>query len=357
MKRAASLFEPMIDYQNIRLAFLKAIRGIRDTPAVIAFRQNTGPNLENIREKMRSLHCGWGGYYQFVIHDPKERVISVAPVEQRVMHHAIMNVLEGVFERPMIYHSYACRKGKGTHAAVKYAFHQCKTSPWFLKLDVRHYFNSIDHGTLKNILRHLIKDPQVLVLLDELIDSYEAEPGRGVPIGNLTSQFFANLYLAGLDHFILEQLRPAGYCRYMDDFVLWGTSSGALGERYQRICGYAADSLHLTLKEPVIGKTQCGLPFLGFLVKDRGIFLLEKSKKRVRLRMAGITAGLCCGDLSEEKAAERALSVFAAIKIARTNRLRARVCVGTAVPKNGCGGDPLGSCRAQKRVRPPAETA
>jgi hypothetical protein len=337
MKRTGRLFDRIVDYQNIRLAFLKAIRGNRDSRSVVQFCKNTANNLEKIRGNMQSLNCGWGNYYSFLIHDPKLRSISVAPIEQRIMHHAIMNVIEEVFERPMIYHSYACRKGKGTHAAVKYAFHQCKHNDWFLKLDVRKYFDSIDHDTLKNIIRNLIKDAKTLVLLETLIDSYETSRGKGVPIGNLTSQFFANLYLAGMDHFILEHLRPAAYCRYMDDFALWGPSAEFLRESFQKITGYAADNLRLTLKEPVIGTTHEGLPFLGFLIKGTGIFLLRKSKKRVTERMAQINTGLSSGVIGEEKAAERALSVFAAIKIAKTYRFRVSLCVNQDLPQNGRG--------------------
>lgn len=337
MKRTGRLFESIIDYHNIRLAFLKAIRGNRSSGSVIQFCKNTASNLKKIQKNLTSLDCAWGNYYSFLIRDPKLRLISVAPIEQRIMHHAIMNVLEPVFERPMIYHSYACRKGKGTHAAVKYAFHQCKHNPWFLKLDVRKYFDSIDHDALKNIIRSLIKDAKTLVLLETLIDSYETTPGRGVPIGNLTSQFFANLYLAGMDHFILEKLRPAAYCRYMDDFVLWGPSAKFLRDSFQKTSGYAADNLRLTLKEPVTGTARDGLPFLGFLIKDTGIFLLQKSKKRVTERMTQINGALSSGVIGEEKAAERALSVFAAIKIAKTYRFRVSLCSNQDLPKNGRG--------------------
>ena len=110
----------------------------------------------------------------------------------------------------MIYHSYACRKNRGTHAALRYAFSKSKGFPWFLKLDVRKYFDSIDHAVLKRFLSRLIKDKKTLRLLSGIIDSYGVRPGRGLPIGNLTSQFFANLYLSSLDHYILEQLKPSG---------------------------------------------------------------------------------------------------------------------------------------------------
>jgi hypothetical protein len=275
MKRQSHLFEQIVDYNNIRLAFLKTLRGIRSSLSVINFCQNTEKNLATLRKKLVSLNCGWGNYRSFQISDPKPRVISTASVEQRIMHHAIMNVLEPVLERPLIYHSYACRKGKGTHAAALYAFKQCRTKTYFLKLDIRKYFDSIDHGTLKNQLRRLIKDVRVIFLLDGIINSYETAPGKGVPIGNLTSQFFANMYLSCFDHFVLEELHPSAYCRYMDDFVLWADSQTKLKIMFNRINEYLKLALSLSLKQPVFGKTANGLPFLGFLIKRKGIYLLD----------------------------------------------------------------------------------
>jgi hypothetical protein len=322
MKRANFLFEQIVGYNNIRLAFLKALRGNRASPAAVSFCRNTENNLASLREKLSRLDCGWGNYHSFLITDPKLRVISTAPFEQRVMHHAIMNVLEPVFDRPMIYHSYACRKGRGTHAAMLYAFKQCKANSCFLRLDVRKYFDSIDHETLKMQLRRLLKDMNVIALFDGIIDSYETAPGKGVPIGNLTSQYFANTYLAGLDHYILENLHPSAYCRYMDDFVVWASSIAELKTMFEHIDKYVSGKLGLSLKPPLCGKTASGLPFLGFLVKEKGIYLMQKSKRRVMERMAEITALLRRGKIDEAKAAERARSVFAAIALARTNRFR-----------------------------------
>jgi len=326
MKRHNFLFEQITDYANIRLAFLKAIRGNRSSQSAVYFCRNIDKNLASVREKLLSLQCEWGGYRSFIITDPKFRTISTAPFEQRIMHHAIMNVLDDIFNRPMIFHSYACRKGKGTHAAVLYAFRQCKTNPHFLKLDVRKYFDSIDHETFKTQLRRLIKDTRVIYLLNGIIDSYETERGKGVPIGNLTSQFFANLYLAQLDHFILEKLHPQAYCRYMDDFVVWADSCAKLKIMFESINDYARENLCLSLKQPVFGKAQDGLPFLGFLIKDKGIYLLQKSKRRVTERMLEITASLSQNIISEEKAGERARSVLSAVSLARTNRLRKKLC-------------------------------
>ena len=326
MKRLNNLFDQIADYNNIRLAFLKAARGNSSSQSVNNFCRHTERNLADIGDKLRTLNCGWGSYKSFPITDPKFRIISTAPFEQRIMHHAIMNIVQPVLERPLICHSYACRKGKGTHAALLYAFRQCKTAPFFLKLDVRKYFDSIDHEILKTQLRRLIKDTRVISLLDGIIDSYETMPGKGVPIGNLTSQFFANMYLSGLDHFILEKLHPSAYCRYMDDFVVWAFSHAELKKMHKSINDYVTEELRLTLKQPLFGKTTSGLPFLGFLVKDKGIYLLKKSKRRVNERMAEITTLLQQGSITESKAAERVLSVLAAIALARTNRFRKILC-------------------------------
>jgi hypothetical protein len=326
MKRLNFLFEHIVDYNNIRLAFLKAIRGNRSSPQAVNYCQNLDKNLSLLRNKLITLNCGWGGYKSFLIRDPKLRTISTAPFEQRIMFHAIMNILEPVFERPLIYHSYACRKRKGTHAAVLYAFEQCKTKPYFIKLDVRKYFDSIDHEILKTQINRLIKDTRVIALFDGIIDSYDTIPGKGVPIGNLTSQFFANMYLAGMDHYILEKLRPCAYCRYMDDFVLWSTSKEQLKDMNIKINDYVNKNLNLMLKPPVCGNSVSGLPFLGFLVKEKGIYLLQKSKRRVAKRISEITALLFQGNISENKAAERARSVFAGINLARTNRFRKILC-------------------------------
>jgi len=326
MKRQNFLFENIVTYNNIRLAFLKAVRGNRSSPQAVNYCRNLDNNLSLLRTKLLTLNCGWGGYKSFLITDPKLRTISTAPFEQRIMHHAIMNILEPVFDRPMIRHSYACRKGKGTHAAVLYAFRQCKTSPYFLKLDIRKYFDSIDHEILKEQLRRLIKDTRVIALLDGIIGSYETAPDKGVPIGNLTSQFFANLHLAFLDHYILEKLRPCAYCRYMDDFVLWSDSQEKLKTMFTLVDEYVTQNLKLSVKPPVFGNAACGLPFLGFLIKEKGIYLMQKSKRRVKERMTEISAALYTGNITEEKAAEQARSVFAAISLARTNRFRKILC-------------------------------
>jgi retron-type reverse transcriptase len=322
MKRQNYLFNQINEYQNIRLAFLKAIRGKRHTADVLLFVREIDANLQRIRERLLTKNPEWGGYRHFTITDPKERVISAAPIADRIIHHAIMNILEPLFERQLIFHTYACRKNKGTHAAVRFAFTHCKSSAWFLKLDIRKYFDSIDHAVLKNQLARFIKDNDVLRLLDSIIDSYCTQPGKGLPIGNLTSQFFANLYLSRLDHYILEQLKPTAYVRYMDDFVLWGTDKATLQGALELIRDFTVKELRLQIKQPVLGNTSQGLPFLGFMIKKSGIFLLRKSKRRMVNRITELKRDLFKQKISEETAAARLTSVYAAVLLVRTRAFR-----------------------------------
>ena len=282
MKRTASLFSQIVDYENLRLAWLKARKGKTSKKSVQNFSRNVNKNLQVIHDRMIASPPVLSKYIQFKIYDPKERMISVVPFPDRVIHHAIMNVLEPVFERQFIFHTYACRKGKGTHAAARYAFKCAGRSEFFLKLDVRKYFDSIDHTVLKQFLCRIIKDARCLELLFGVIDSYKIDfegdsVGRkkGLPIGNLTSQFFANFYLSALDHFCLEKLA-------------------------------------LFLKIPVFGKTFRGVPFLGWRITKDRIFLLSKTKRRMKNRLKEIQKSFERGKITEEKAVERTKAVYAA---------------------------------------------
>jgi hypothetical protein len=318
MKRRSNLFDGACSYQNIREAFLKTLRGKRSALEAMLFCRDIDANLERVRQRMLAGAVVWSPYRSFTITDPKTRVISAAPFEDRIIHHALMNVLEPVFERQFIYHTYACRNGRGTHGAVRYAFSRCKAQPYFLKLDVRKYFDSINHVVLKGQLARIIKDERILLALFGVIDSYHTADGVGVPIGNLTSQFFANLYLSGMDHLILEHIRPQGYVRYMDDFVLWDRDRGRLKVMLELVDRYAVDTLRLRLKAPVLGSTAQGLPFLGFRIKSGGIYLLRKSKRRIITRLRSIQTALREGRLDEEAAAGRIISVHAGVLLART---------------------------------------
>jgi len=188
MKRVGNLYARIADPDNLRLAFWKASRGKRHKPDAARFRENLGAELGALRRDLLAGAVSVGDYHYFTIRDPKERTICAAPFRERVLHHAVLNLCEPVFEAYQIHASYACRPGKGVHAAVARARGHARAHPWHLKLDVRQYFASIDHGVLLGLLARRFKDHRLLDLFAHIIASYTAAPGKGVPIGNLTSQ-------------------------------------------------------------------------------------------------------------------------------------------------------------------------
>lgn len=308
MKRAKSLFNQIISYENVRLAWLKARRHKTSKNVVKNFSKNVNKNLLIVQKNLKSKPAILSSYSQFTIYEPKERLISVVPFIDRVMHHAIMNVLEPVFEKQFIYHTYACRKGKGSHKAIKYAFSKAKNCEFFLKLDVKKYFDNIDHQILKQKLSRIIKDKECLDLLFDIIDSFSTE--KGLPIGNLTSQFFANLYLSELDHFVLEKLKPSGYCRYMDDFLLFCNSKTELLKMYSKIESFCYEKLLLNLKPFIFGKCKDGIAFLGYKITCKDVDLLQKSKKRKKQKLKSINYEFENNLISKSKYVERVKCLF-----------------------------------------------
>ena len=319
MKRATKLFDQICDIQNLHEAYYKASKSKRLSAEVMIFNQNYEQNLENLRCSLIEGSYRHGKYCQFTIIDPKERIISAAPFADRIVHHAIINVLEPVFERQFIFHTYACRVGKGTHAAARYAFRKAKSCKCFLKLDVRKYFDSINHSVLKRFLRRIIKDSRCLTLLFGVIDTYcvnqnelNVSDKKGLPIGNLTSQFFANFYLSALDHFVLEQLKPCGYVRYMDDIVVFENSKDRLKSIFAGIQDFCSENLKLLLKTPVFGLCKNGVPFLGWNISSEKITVLKSTHSRMKSKLSQIENDFLRGRSTLEKSLERITAVYAA---------------------------------------------
>lgn len=319
MKRATKLFDKICDIQNLHEAYYKASKSKRLSAEVMIFNQNYEQNLEKLRCSLIEGCYKHGKYRQFTIIDPKERIISAAPFADRIVHHAIINVLEPVFERQFIFHTYACRSGKGTHAAARYAFRKAKSCKYFLKLDVRKYFDSINHSILKNFLCRIIKDSRCLALLFGVIDTYcvnqnelNVSDKKGLPIGNLTSQFFANFYLSSLDHFVLEQLKPCGYVRYMDDIVVFENSKDRLKSIFAGIQDFCLGNLKLYLKIPVFGICKNGVPFLGWNISSGKIGVLKSTRNRMKSKLNQIENDFLHGRSTLKKSLERKTAVYAA---------------------------------------------
>jgi retron-type reverse transcriptase len=284
MKAFNHLFDSITAYDNLLLAFRKARRGKQSRGYVRWFFLEMERELESLEKELKDETYMPGSYREFYIHDPKTRKISAAPFRDRVVHHALCNIIEPLFERTFIFDSYANRKGKGTHRAVARCQEFSRQYAWFMKCDIRQYFPSIDHEILKTLLRRKIKDRQVLWLLDLIIDGSNPQdsmvewfPGdslftpierrRGLPIGNQTSQFFSNVYLSPLDHFVKENLRLKGYVRYVDDFLFFADEKRTLWEIKKRIIEFLY-ALRLRIHEEILrpAKVAQGIAFLGYRV-------------------------------------------------------------------------------------------
>ena len=318
-------FENIYSIENLNTAWHKVSLGKSGKPSIIDFYCHLDSNLQSISKDLQNNTYLPGSYKRFLITDPKKRIISASTVRDRVVQHALMNHYEGIFDRHLIFDCYACRVGKGTHQAILRAFHFAKSSDYFLKMDVQKYFDSIDHATLKNMLLKMIKDKKAFDLFSNIIDSSKIYEEKGLPIGNLTSQFFANHYLSSFDHYFKEQSYARKYIRYMDDILVFSNSKNELKVIYDNALKYTNEKLKLNIKLPVIDTVNNGVPFLGFLVKPNGIYLQQKTKKRYKVRIANIEHKRKIGAYSDLEAGRRVESVTAHLLIARSIKFRNNV--------------------------------
>ena len=285
MKRYGQLFDDFTCFSNLFSAYKKARKGAVGKPSTQQFSFQLEPALLELQQELINGRYKPSAYRYFKIFDPKERIISVASFKDRVVHHALINILEPIYERCFIYDSYATRKEKGTHLAINRAQALLKGYPWFLKTDIDKYFDSINQGILMALLNRKIKDQRLLEVAQAIIENGGAN-GVGLPIGNLTSQFFANVYLNPFDHFVKQQL-GVKYVRYMDDFVLFSKNKEELKSHKKAIEDYLAEQLKLCLKEKAtfLNQAQNGLTFLGRRVFPGTIRIARPNGKRMLRRM------------------------------------------------------------------------
>lgn len=325
MKRAANLLARVADTDNLSLAAWKAAKGKRHSTEVLAWLEALDDNVQRLQAQILSGKVEVGHYRHFTVYEPKERRICASAFGEQVLHHALMNVCHEHFERAQIADSYASRPGKGTHAALERAKFFTTHREWYLKLDVRKFFESIHHEVLVGQLARLFKDPGVVGIFEQIIHSCEASPGRGLPIGNLTSQYFANHYLVGLDRFIKETLRVRAYTRYMDDLVIWHFEKNALLKARDAVREYVETELRCTLKPEALNRTCNGLPFLGYHLFPYHTRLLHKSKHRFIRKMRRIEAAWQSGAWPDTKCQRRALPLLAFLEHADAQTFRENV--------------------------------
>jgi retron-type reverse transcriptase len=308
------MYAQICSWDNLLLAYRRASKGKRGYPSVAAFEHRLEDNLLQLRQELWGKTYRPGTYHSFYIHDPKRRLISAAPFRDRVVHHALCNLIEPVFERSFIADSYANRVGKGTHRALDRCQQFARRYRYVLQCDVRQFFPSIDQAVLQSILARKLSDPDVMWLVDRILESglgvldeeYEMVwfPGddlmalfrsRGLPIGNLTSQFWANCYLNPFDHFVKRELRCKGYLRYVDDLLLFADDKATLWtwrEAVVKWLGCLRLAIHPAAHPRPVTE---GIPFLGFTVfpthrrlkRCRGIAFQRRFKRLVACYAAG----------------------------------------------------------------------
>ncbi len=346
-----SLMEQIYDLENLYLASKKAMKGKKSTPAVAKFWMREDEEILRIHQQLKRGSYPFGYYTEFEINDKGvKRKISAAPFRDRVVHHAIMNVIEPLFEKSFIYDSYANRKGKGVSAALYRAKKYARKYKYYLKLDIKKYFPSIDHSILKGLVRKKIKCEKTLVLLDSLINSsnrqYDAhfyfendtlftpyEHRKGIPLGNLTSQFFGNLYLNRFDHYVKEVLR-VGYIRYVDDFVLFFDNKEKREEYFQKIKEYLTRfRLKLHPHKVIFGECWCGFEMLGHKVFPTHLRLSAKSIKRSKSRFINIRYEYQYGKLELHEAKNRIFGTVGFMNIGDNFRLIETLLAQTPLQK------------------------
>lgn len=344
-----SLLEAATELPALLAATRRAAQGKRKQPEVAAFLMDAERECLRLQRSLRAAPDrtdAWrpGPARTFCIRDPKPRQITQLPFADRVVHHALCGVVDPLLERYAIFDSYACRPGKGQHAALHRAqrFVAAQPSGWAVKGDVAAYFASIPHDPLLALLARRVREPEVLHVLERIVRAYPCGPGRGLPIGALTSQHLANLYLGALDHYIKDDLGHRYYLRYMDDFIALGDRQAMVVLR-QQIEEFLHDRLLLCLnsRSSQLRSVRDGVPFLGMRVYAAIIRPQAAIWRRFRKRVRAIEAALSTHQVTEEEAAKRLESQYAHAAHFNTYRLRTQdlARVAEAQATGGPGAD------------------
>jgi RNA-directed DNA polymerase len=349
------LFRELKDPAHILRSALAAARGKRRLAPVARFLLDLEPECFRIAAEIEAGTWCPGEYRSFWIREPKLRLITAAPFRDRAVHHAIVSLLEPHFERRFVAHSYACRRGKGTHAALERAHRLARRFPFVLRGDIVQFFPSIDRGVLKAVVRRSVQDERFLAILERVLDLDVVPPplphelpdgqvpavpvaGRGLPIGNLTSQFLANVLLDLLDHRVMDDLGFGAYVRYCDDFLVFGRSRSALAA-LRAAAAACLETLGLRLHERKGGvhSTRSPLPFLGFAIRPASRRLKRPGVVRATRRLKALAFEVQAGRLPAEKLTASVRAWCAHAAWASTSGIRRRV-----LEKAGLGRGPQG---------------
>jgi hypothetical protein len=320
-KRHGNLFDRICDPGNLYVAYRKARLGKSSMANVQRFERDVDGNLAMIRQSLVDGTFATASYHSKTIHVPKTREIYILPfTPDRIVQHAILNVLEPIWDGLMIDDSYACRIGKGQHAGSRRTMDFVRRYKYCLKADVSKFYPSIDHDVLYGIIEKKIKCADTLRLLRDIIYSYPG--GTNAPIGNYTSQWFGNLYLNELDQLVKHHYRVTGYLRYCDDFCLFHDDKGFLREMKAILREFLAERLRLSYSRAEVFPVSQGVDFLGYRHFPGGYILLRKSTaKRVKQRLARLPGQLKRGKITSEQYRSSLASTRGWLKWANTRNL------------------------------------
>lgn len=319
-KTHANLWGQITSWENLVKSYREARRGKRYRPETLRFSERLEENLINVQN-----HLLWGSWApapwrQFWVYDPKSRLIQAPPFQDRVVHHALVDVVEPLFERKMIYDSYACRINKGTHGAVQRLQDMLRRARrqwgevYVLKADISKYFPSINHDRLLDILGRTVRDRDALWLCGRIIrgGGYEM---RGIPVGALTSQLFANVYLDQLDHQVKDHWGVKRYVRYMDDFVILSQSKRELWELLDQLQDYLAINLKLSLNpKTAIYPASKGIDFAGYRTWSTHILPRKRNIKRTRRAFRALAGAYAKGRVGLDYVEPRVMSFLGYVK-------------------------------------------
>ncbi len=295
MKIYKDLFNSIISAENLFLAWDKFKNGKRNKKDVMAFEWNLEDNIFRLHRDLKNKSYKHGAYHSFKIRDPKPRNIHKAQVRDRILHHAVFQILNPIFEPDFISASFSCREGYGTHKGVQYlqnilrkATQNGRVSCFALKCDIKKFFDTIDHDILLAILKRKIKDDDTIWLLKQIISSFSSNHSllgieKGVPIGNLTSQLFANIYMNEFDQFVKAKLRVGYYLRYTDDFLIISEDKIYLEKLLPEIISFLGEELSVKIhkEKTTIQKINQGVDFLGYVVFNKYKLIRTKTKRRI----------------------------------------------------------------------------
>ena len=287
MKRYNNLFEQIISEENMHLAYFKTRKGKRSSHSYLDFKEYAMLHLRELREELEAGMYHVSKYRDFYIYDPKKRLISALPFRDRVVQHALNNVLEPIFDASFLPYTFACRPGKGTHAGVKHIQSSIRKygSKYFLKIDLQKYFPSTWRPGLYKKVDHKIKCKKTIDLMERIVP----REGFGIKIGSLSSQLNANINGTYIDRFVHEEIKPDAWARYMDDVILLDSNADLLRRAKSEIEQIVDEKMKMQFSKWSIASTKRGVNFLGYRIWSTHKLLRKQSVIKAKKRMKAIT--------------------------------------------------------------------